>query len=71
MPRTYTPRSKKLWSDKALEDAIAERKAANTSFRDLQKKYNIPKSTLERHLNKKPGQQGRKTVNFNSYVNSL
>ena len=54
--------SKKHWSKKALEDAKAERKATNTYLRHLAKKYNVPRSTLERHLNGKPGQQGRKTV---------
>lgn len=62
MPRTYKPRPKKHWSNKALEDAITERKAANTSYRELAKKYNVPKSTLERHLTGAPGNQGRKSV---------
>jgi len=64
MPRAHTPRPKKHWSVSALEDAIAERKSIGTSFRDLQGKYNIPKSTLERHINSAIGNQGRKPVSL-------
>lgn len=62
MPRKYQPRSRKHWTSHAMEDALAERKALNTSIRDLSKKYNIPRSSLERHLNQSINNQGCKPV---------
>lgn len=60
MPRKYQPRSRKHWTSQAMEDTLAERKALNTSIRDLSKKCNIPRSSLERHLNQSINNQGRK-----------
>ena len=62
MPRKYQPRPQKHWTSHAVEDALAERKALNTLIRDLSKKYNIPTSSLERHLNQSINNQGRKPV---------
>ena len=50
MPRNYKSALKKHWTCKAMEDALEERKAANTPIRDLSEKYNIPRSSLNRHL---------------------
>ena len=68
MPRKHKANRRPHWSDRALEDAIAERKNARTSFRELAKKYNVPKSTLERHINGNIGKQGRKPVSRNCYI---
>ena len=64
MPRKYQPRSRKHWTSHAMEDALAERKALNTSIRNLSKKYHIPRSSLERHLNQSINNQGRKPVHM-------
>ena len=40
----------KHWSQKALQDALVDRKESGTSFRKLSEKYNIPRSSLERHV---------------------
>ena len=50
MPRNYVERPMKHWSQKALEDALVERREQNTPLRKLAKKYNIPKSSLEKHV---------------------
>ncbi|XP_066926658.1 uncharacterized protein [Clytia hemisphaerica] len=60
MPRNPKPRPNR--HEKALEDAIAERKTLGTSYRDLANKYNVPKSTIERHINSNIGNRGRKPV---------
>ena len=62
MPRNYKSAPKKHWTCKAMEDALKEREAANTSIRDLSKKYNIPRSSLNRHLHQSISSQGRKPV---------
>jgi len=67
MPRNYKARPRKLWTDAALESALAERSAQGTTLGNLTKKYNIPKATLSRHLKSQSGvkvirQQGRKSV---------
>ena len=49
MPRTYKKNTTKNWSQKALQDALVDRKENGTSFRKLSEKYNIPRSSLERH----------------------
>lgn len=68
MPRTYKPKSKKHWSDQAMQDALAERETAGTSVRDLSKKYNIPKTTLGTRLKKDVKVQGRKPVCYSTIV---
>ena len=50
MPRPYKKKTTKHWSQKALQDALVDRKENGTSFRKLSKKYNIPRSSLERHV---------------------
>ena len=50
MARRYKPTSKKLWTQAALKNALAEHKELGTSLRDLSKKHNIPKSTLANHI---------------------
>ena len=49
MPRTYEPKGKQ-WSQRKLEDAVAERKNLGTPMRKLAKKYGIPRITLSRRL---------------------
>jgi len=62
MPRIYKSKATN-WSSKALQDALSERKAVGTSIRKLEKKFNVPKTTIMRHLKPIPLQQrGRKTV---------
>lgn len=67
MPRKYTPRPTKHWSSSALEDAVAERKVAGISYRKLFQKYNVPRSTLVRHMKQDVGRQGRKNVCIHSW----
>ena len=62
MLRNYKPVPKKHWTSKTMEDVQEERKAANTSIRDLSKKYNIPRSSLNRHLHQSISSQDRKLV---------
>ena len=62
MLRNYKAVPKKHWTSKTMEDAQEERKAANTSIRDLSKKYNIPRSSLNRHLHQSISSQDRKLV---------
>ena len=50
MPRPYKKKPTKHWSQKALQDALVDRKENGTSFQKLSKKYNIPRSSLERHV---------------------
>ena len=50
MPRPYKKKPTKHWSQKALQDALVDRKENGTSFRKLSEKYNIPRSSLERHV---------------------
>ena len=50
MSRTYKKKPTKHWSQKALQDALVDRKENGTSFRKLSKKYNIPRSSLGRHV---------------------
>ena len=50
MPRIYKKNTTKHWSQKALQDALVDRKESGTSFRKLSEKYNIPRSSLERHV---------------------
>ena len=70
MPRKYKLKNNKLWTNRGLADAIAERDAAGTPMRKLSDKYNVPIATLHRYLNyQKEGKaipekdvRGRKTV---------
>ena len=62
MPKNYKSAPKKHWTCKAMEDALEERKAANTSICDLIKKYNKPRSSLNRHLHQSISSQGQKPV---------
>ena len=67
MPRTYKKKTAEHWSQKALQDALVDRKENGTSFRKLSEKYNIPRSSLERHVHAvEKGvsltDQGRKSV---------
>ena len=41
MPETYKKKTTKHWSQKALEDALVDRKENGTSFQKLSNKYNI------------------------------
>ena len=50
MSRTYKKKPTKYWSQKALQDALVDRKENGTSFRKLSKKYNIRRFSLERHI---------------------
>ena len=51
MPRNYV-KKETYWSNRALEDDIAERTQLSTSFKKLSKKYKISLGTLHRHKNK-------------------
>ena len=70
MLRKYKLKNNKLWTNRGLADAIAERDAAGTPMRKLSNKYNVPIATLHRYLNhQKEGKiipeedlRGRKTV---------
>ena len=62
MGRNRKPQPKKHWPDKALTGAIEERRTLRTPARVLEQKYNVPKSTIDRHLNGNPQKQGRKPV---------
>ena len=71
MLRKYKLKNNKLWTNRGLADAIAERDAAGTPMRKLSNKYNVPIATLHRYLNhqkeekqflKKISERGRKTV---------
>ena len=70
MLRKYKLKNNKLWTNRGLADAIAERDAAGTPMRKLANKYNVPITTLHRYLNhQKEGKtipeedlRGRKTV---------
>ena len=67
MPRIYKKNTTKHWSQKALQDALVDRKESGTSFRKLSEKYNIPRSSLERHIRAAEKgvsltDQGRKSV---------
>ena len=52
MPRTYQPRPKKTYTEITEENALAEHKEFGTSVRALAEKPKVPKSTLQRRLNK-------------------
>ena len=52
MPRNYLKKEKTYWSNRALEDAIAEKTQLGTSFEKLSKKNKIPFDTLHRHISK-------------------
>ena len=45
MPRNYVKKEETYWSNRALEDAIAEKTQVGTSFEKLSKKIN-PHLTL-------------------------
>ena len=67
MPRKYIRKPNVIWTKKGLQDALAERSAAGTSFRKLSVKYNVPLGTMHRHVGlQKRGlfgeQRERKTV---------
>ena len=64
MARDPKPRPNRHWTQKALQDALAEHKELKTSVRDLEKKYNVPRSTIDRYINGNPGTQGRKPVSL-------
>ena len=63
MLKTYEHYPISHWTDVALNHALQEHRVAGTSIRDLSKKYEVPKSTIQRHI-KKGGKSkvGRKTV---------
>ena len=48
MPRAYEHHPISQWTDVALNHALHYR-VAGTSIRDLSKKYDVPKSTMQRH----------------------
>ena len=50
MPRTYKSQKANLWTEKTLQDALAEKQALGTSDRQLAKKYRIPRTSLARHF---------------------
>ena len=51
------------WTDTALRHALEERQQAGTSIRKLEKKYGVPKSTLNRHIkNGNKRKVGRKNM---------
>ena len=50
-PRNYV-KKETYWSNRALEDAIAEQTQLSTLFEKLSKKYKISLGTLHRHINK-------------------
>ena len=50
MARHYIKKPSKHWSNRALQDALVERRESGTSIRKLSAKYNVPKSNLERHI---------------------
>ena len=62
MPGNYKSAPKKHWTCKVMKGALEERKAANTFIHDLSKKYNIPRSSLNRHLHQSISSQGWKPV---------
>ena len=47
---TYKEKTTKHWSQKALQDALVDGKENGTSFQKLSNKYNISRSSLERHV---------------------
>ena len=55
MGRQRKPQPNKHWSNKALPDAIEERRTLGTPVRVLEQKYNVPKSTIDRHFKNKDG----------------
>ena len=60
MVRNYERKSERLkWSEADLDQAIKDVKEKKHSLRKAAIVYNIPKSTLERHVNSKVSQPGK------------